>query len=293
MKSTFAGYAAALCATIIWAGNFVVARAFAEAMPPCQFNFWRWVIAFVAIAPFAVPRWRTEWPEVIRNLGYLSLMGLIGVTLMNAFIYKAGQSTESLNMALVMPATPVVILILARLVYGEKIPFLRLSGVSLAIAGILLLISRGEWHRLAGLDFTAGDLWSLGCMLSFAIYSLLLRQRPHTLSPAVFNTAVFGLGLVFALPMVAAELWFLPAPSFSWSLAGALLYAGLGCSTVCFWLWTIGIDNLGPVRTSMVYYSLPIFAAIMSVICLNESVSGVQIAGGIMITCGVLLASLR
>lgn len=292
MKASFSGYLSALLATIIWSGNFVVARAFAPDLPPCQFNFWRWLIAFIAILPFAIPALGKEWGVLKANFAYLSLMGLLGVTLMNTFIYKAGQSAESLNMALLMPATPIVILILARIFYHELISGKRLIGMLIAMAGIIILICKGSWQKLAALDFTSGDIWTLGCMLCFAFYSLLMRKRPENITPVVFNAAVFGLGLAYALPLVGVELYCLPAPSFSWPLFGGLLYAGIGCSTLAFWLWTLGIDRIGPVKAGIVYYSLPLFAAIMSTTILGEKVVAVQVIGGLLIISGIFIASL-
>lgn len=292
MRKSGIGYLAALGATIIWAGNFVTARAVADAMPPCQFNFWRWVIAFCAILPFAWRHLRRDLPELRRHFRYVSVMALLGVTLMNAFVYKAGQTTESLNMALLMPATPIVIMVLARMVYGEAISGRRLLGMGIAACGIITLISRGDMHRLATLDFNSGDLWTMGCMLCFALYSLFMRQRPRAVSSLGFNAAVFGLGILYALPMVALEWLWLPLPRVSAGLLTGLAYAGLGCSAIAFWLWTVGIDRIGPVRAGIVYYSLPVFAAIGSMLVLGEAVIPAQVWGGVLIIGGICVATL-
>lgn len=293
MQKTLTGFAAALAATAVWAGNFVAARALAEQIPPIQFNFWRWVIAFLAMLPFALPHLRNDLPIARQRFGYLSLMALLGVTLMNAFVYKAGQTTESLNMALIMPATPALILILARIVYKEAINFRTLAGIAVASLGIIVLISRGSWQRLTTLQFQAGDIWTLGCMACFALYSLFMRQRPEEISSTGFNAIVFGLGIIYALPLFLLEIYFLPLPRLSWSIAAGIAYSGLGCSALAFWLWTIAIDRIGPVRSGFIYYCLPFFAALMAWIVLNEQIIPSQAAGGFLIICGIILATLR
>lgn len=291
-RKNAAGYIFALLATMVWAGNFVAARALAWEIPPCQFNFWRWVLAFVAIVPFAVPHLREDIAIARKKFGYMSFMAIVGVTLMNAFIYKAGQSTESLNMALLMPATPMVILLLARIVYGEPVTLRRLSGMLVACAGILVVISRGQWQKLAALEFAGGDLWTLGCMGCFATYSLFMRQRPQAISSVGFNFIVFGLGILYALPSVIVEMAYLPLPNFSFALVTGLLYAGLGCSALAFWLWTVGIDHIGPVRAGIIYYTLPIFAAIMGKIVLGEQIWATQVVGGCLIVLGIFTATI-
>ncbi len=292
MRESIIGYGAALGATIIWAGNFVVARALADSIPPCQFNFGRWVIALAVILPFSLRYLRDDWKALRRHCAYLSLMALLGVTLMNTFVYKAGQTTASLNMALIMPATPAVILLLSRMVYGEPITLRRLVGMLAAMVGILVLISRGEWRNLAGLHINSGDLWTLGCMACFALYSLFMRQRPRQISSLGFNTLVFGLGIAYAVPCVALEALLLPLPALTLQVFIGLVYAGLGCSAVAFWLWTIGIDRIGPVRAGIIYYSLPLFTGVESVFFLHENVTLIQVCGGICIIGGICVATL-
>lgn len=292
MQQSALGYGSALLATIIWSGNFVVARALADLIPPWQCNFWRWLVALVVLLPFAWRHLARDWPGIKKHWRYLSLMAVLGVTLMNTLIYKAGQTTESLNMALLVPTAPIVILLLSRLIYNEPITPRRLAGVLVVLAGVVILVSRGQWQRLAGLELNSGDFWALGGALCFGLYSLFMRQRGNDISPLGFNAATFGLGLLYALPFTVVEAWLLPAPALSPALVTGILYAGVGCSFLSFWFWTLAVDNIGPVRAGIVYYSLPVFAAVASVLVLGEHVTPAQVAGGLLIIGGILTATL-
>lgn len=293
MRREGIGVLAGLGATAIWAGNFIAARALADQIPPIQFNFWRWVVALIVILPFGLKRLPKDWSYARNNFGYLSLMAILGVTLMNSFIYKAGQTTESLNMALIMPFTPAAIVILARAVYGEKISWQRGVGLTVATAGILVLICRGSWKTLAAWSFQNGDFWTLGCMLCFALYSLFMRKRSREVSNVGFNILVFALGIAYTLPLVAAELVFEPLPAFNYAAIIGILYSGVGCSALAFWLWTAAIDNIGPVKAGIIYYTLPFFAAIMANVVLGEKVTATQGIGGFMIIFGVIAATIN
>ena len=293
MRSEGIGILAGLGATAIWAGNFIAARALADQIPPIQFNFWRWVVALIVILPFGLKHLPKDWSYARNNFGYLSLMAILGVTLMNSFIYKAGQTTESLNMALIMPFTPAAIVILARFLYGEKISWQRGIGITIATAGIFILICRGSWERLASWRFQNGDFWTLGCMLCFALYSLFMRKRSREVSNVGFNILVFALGIVYTSPLVVAELVVEPLPEFNYAAIIGILYSGVGCSAMAFWLWTAAIDKLGPVKAGIIYYTLPFFAAIMANVVLGEKVTLAQGIGGFMIIFGVLSATLR
>ena len=100
MREAAVGYGMALLATVIWSGNFVVARAVADMIPPWQCNFWRWAVAFVVCLPFAWRHIRRDEPLLRRHWRYVSLMALLGVSLMNTFFYKELSSCIELGMVL-------------------------------------------------------------------------------------------------------------------------------------------------------------------------------------------------
>ncbi|WP_428560568.1 MAG: DMT family transporter [Solidesulfovibrio sp. DCME] len=292
MSSTLLGFLAALAATIVWAGNFVLARGIAQAIPPIQLNFWRWLVALACLLPWALPRLRADWPAMRRHWPHLAVMGLLGVTLLNTLIYKAGQTTQSLNMALLVPTAPIMILVLARVLYAEPITGRRLAGMLVVLAGVLTLLARGDLGHIAAVQYTPGDLWALAGVASFALYSLFVRNRPKGLSIAGYNAATFALGLVLLLPGVVVEMAVGPSPTWSAAVFAGIAYAGIGCSTVAYLLWTRAIAAIGPVRAGMIYYSLPLFAAVESTWLLGEPVAAFHIVGGGLIISGILLATL-
>lgn len=287
------GYLAALAATILWAGNFVVARGIAHEIPPMQLNFWRWVLALCCMLPLALPKLRADLPVMRRHWPYLCVMALVGVTTLNALIYKAGQTTQSLNMALLVPTAPIIIIILSRIVYGEPITPRRLGGVAVVLLGVLLLISRGDWRHLASVTFTPGDLWALAGAASFAVYSFLIRKRPPEISIEGFNAALFALGVAFMVPGVVWEAAVLPEPAWNVRVVVGVVYAGVGCSFAAYLLWTRAIACIGPVLAGIVYYSLPLFAAIESVLILGEGIAMFHVLGGGLIVAGILMATVE
>lgn len=287
------GYLCALAATVIWAGNFVLARGVAHEIPPIQLNFWRWVLALACILPMALPKLRADWPAVKRHWRYLVFMALVGVSCLNTLIYKAGQTTQSLNMALLVPTAPILIIILSRLVYGEPITYRRLAGVGVVLLGVLELISRGDWRHLAAVTFTPGDLWALAGAACFAVYSLFVRKRSADISIEGFNAAMFAAGTVLMLPALAWEAAVMPAPVWNGRVLIAVAYAGVGCSFAAYLLWTRAIASIGPVLSGIVYYSLPLFAAVESVLILDERVALFHVLGGGLIIAGILIATVE
>ncbi|MGE4291653.1 MAG: DMT family transporter [Desulfovibrio sp.] len=287
------GTLAALAATVIWSGNFIVARGVADAVPPATLAFCRWSVAFLALAPFAFRALRREMPALLAHKGYVTATALLGVTVFNTLIYLAGRSTEALNLSLLSTFIPAFILVLARIFLGEPLTPARLGGLLVAVCGVLLLITRGQPALLLEISPNPGDLWMLLAALLFAGYSILVRKRPADIGSTALLAASFGLGLVLLTPWTALELAFGPAPTFTPQVFGAILYIGLGASLAAYWLWTLALGSIGPSKAGIIYYSLPLFCGIEATLLLGEPVTWVHLTSGGLIIGGIWAATRR
>lgn len=282
----------ALAATAIWSGNFVIARHLGDAIPPVQTSFWRWVIALAAVAPFAARRLFRERRAVRRHAGLVVLSALLGVTLFNTLIYIAGQSTSATNLALIAAASPAVIAALA-LVGGERMTALRATGMVIAFAGVVTLVSKGSVTALISMDFRAGDLWMLAAMATFAGYSVLLRRKPSTISGPSFLLATFAAGTVMLAPAYAASVVLQGAFTPSGATVGPLLYIGIASSAIAFYTWNKAVSLIGATRAGIVYYLQPVFVACVAYLAIGEHISLIQVLCMAAIVTGVALGAKR
>ncbi|HSU29247.1 MAG TPA: DMT family transporter [Chitinophagaceae bacterium] len=293
-KHSLAGIALAVLATIIWAGNFLIARGVYQDIPPISLAFYRWLIAAVILLPFAINAFKKEWPVIKRSSGYLFWVALTGVTLFNTFVYIGGHYSTATNLALIGTTTsPVISVILARVFLKENIGWLRIAGMSLCITGIIYLISGGSWSRLMNFHFTKGDGWILLAALTFAIYNNLVRKKPAAITPVNFLFVIFSLGTILLFPFYLWELSRTPAVQWNWGLIGACLYLGLGASVICFLIWNKAIHDLGAGRTALFGNLIPVFSSLGAVIFLNEQFTWVHAISMLFVFAGVLLFNLR
>src|SRR3546814_5727141 len=100
-------------------------------------------------------------------------MGVCG-----AFVYIAADTTSATNIGLIYAASPILIVALARVFYGERVTLRQGLGILLSLAGVLAIVARGDPGVLTGLRFASGDLWAAAAMAAWAVYSILLRHRP-------------------------------------------------------------------------------------------------------------------
>ncbi|MBD2579047.1 DMT family transporter [Oscillatoria sp. FACHB-1406] len=285
------GYIYAIAATLIWAGNFVIARGLNSAIPPISLAFFRWSIAFLALLPFALPSLLEDRKLFRKHFAYLSVTALLGITNVNTLIYIAGRTTQAVNMALIATSSPIFIVIFSRWFYGEKISLRRGLGLAIAVSGVILLVSGGSWEKLASISFAEGDVYMLLASVVFAGYTMLLKRKPSEMRLATFHLFTFGLGWIFLLPFYAIEISSSPPVNFNFTLSLALLYIGILASVVAFVAWNKAIILAGATRAALIYYLIPVFSGFAAWLILGEPIAPVHFLSTIAILTGIILTN--
>lgn len=293
-KNIYTGIGLAVLATFIWSWNFIVARGIYKEISPVSLAFLRWLTATIIIFPFACQSFKKEWPAVRKSWLYFTLAAATGVAMFNTFVYIGAQYTTAINLALIgTTSSPVLSVIFARLFLKERISGAKVIGISTCIAGILFLLSNGNFQTLLHLKFTRGDTWVLLAGLSFAVYNTMVKKKPGTVSPVNFLFIVFALGTVLLFPFYLKEAANTAPVSYTANNLLIILYLGLGASVICFWIWNIAIRNLGAGRAALFGNLIPVFSTLEAVMILHEHISWVHILSFGLVITGLLIANLR
>lgn len=291
-RSVFLAWAGLVLACLFWAGNSLVARAFTGAIPPFSLAFWRWAVALAILLPLVAPSlW--QYRQTLRQAGWrLWLLSLLAITTYNCLLYTAALSTAAINLSLVSTCLPLATFIGAGVLLGEWPTRKAWLGLLLALLGLLWLIAQGNWQVLASLSFAQGDLLMVLATLDWALYSLLLRRwsAHFQLPPFTLLGALVLLGLLMLSPLYLWE--FSQGARFELSLANiaAIVYTALFASVIAYQLWNIGLRELGPSRTAMSNYLMPVFTAMLGWLLLGEGLRPYHWWGGALILSGLLLA---
>ncbi|MEI7627591.1 MAG: DMT family transporter [Bacteroidota bacterium] len=293
-KDQIFGIGLAVLATMIWAGNFVISKGVNQLIGPISLAFFRWTLASLIIIPLAWSSFKKEKQYIKENIRYLFWVSLSGIALFNTCIYVSGHFTSAINMALIgTTSSPIFATIFAVVFLKEKINASRLIGLIICIIGILVLLSKGSFEKLLSLHFGIGDLWILAAGFCFAVYSVLVRKKPATISSLHFLMLIFSMGAMMLFPFFLIETWYLPKPQFTPALIGSILYLGFGTSVIAFLCWNIALQKLGTSRTVLFGNLTPIFSTLEAVLILGEKFSNIHILSGIMVIGGLVIANLQ
>lgn len=277
-------------AVLFWSGNFVLGRAVRLAVPPVGLAFWRWLGASLIISGFAWPHVKQDWPTIRRHWPILLLFAVLGVTIFNTFVYTGLQTTTALNALLLQSATPVLIVGASYLLFRQAITAQQGVGLVLSLVGVVTIVTQGDWGALQGLRINPGDLWVLGAVISWAIYSAVLRERPR-LHPLSFLAVTFIPGVLLLLPVYIAE-----------NLAGRVMhldattllavgYVAIFPSVLAYFCFNRGVELAGANRAGQFMHLMPVFGSLLAMVFLGESLRLYHAFGILCIVGGIFLAT--
>lgn len=278
-------------AMLFWAGNWVIGRALRDAMEPVALNFWRWTIAALILAPFALPSLRAQAAVIRRKAGVLLLLSLTGVAVFHAMVYVGLKSTSVVNAILLNSSLPLFIIACSWVLERERSTLRQVGGMLLSIAGILIILSRGDPGSLLQFDVHAGDAWILLAMPVWGVYSVLLKRRPPELGGVSFLFLLSLTGVLLLAPAAAIEAAVTPMRWPSAIEAAGVLYVALFASVAAFICWNRGVAIVGANAAGFTLHLLPVFGTLLAIVFLGETFHLFHAAGIATILAGVIVAT--
>ncbi len=286
-------YSGLVLTTLFWAGNVVVARGFADQIPPVALSFWRWFLALLILLPLGLrPAWARR-QVIARHWKMLLVLGALSVGFFNTLLYLAAQTTSAANIGLINSTMPVMVILLAWLTLGQRPSILHIAGIMLAIVGTLVVVSQGSWNGMIGLSYQAGDLLMVLAVFFWSIFSVMLNRYPIPLGALEFLTAQIFFGVLVILPFYLLELVVIGGFSMRPAHVLPFTYVALFPGLLAYALWNHGVRKLGPNSASMSAYLVPVFAAALAWALLGEALALYHALGGFLILLGVFCATRR
>jgi drug/metabolite transporter (DMT)-like permease len=265
---------------LLWAGNAIVGRLVHDMLPPVLLNFLRWSIALLILLPLAGPVFRPQ-AGLWRHWKQYAMLGLLGIGMYNALQYLALQSSTPINVTLVASGMPVWMMLTGWLFFGAPVNRRQVAGAALSIAGVLLVLARGEWRHVLELRLVAGDLFMILATIAWSLYSWML-------------TRVRAFGVLWSGGFAAGE-WALGAipVQWSWRMAAALVYVAVFPAVIAFRCWGEGVQRAGPAIGAFFVNLTPLFTALLSSAFLGEAPHGYHVAAFALIVGGIVVSARR
>ena len=240
-------------AALFWSGNFIVGKiAGLNEIPPISLNILRWSLAFLILLPFTYREMLEKRELIFKNI-YLLFSIILKIEKTNTF---------------------------------------QVLGVIFSLLGVLFIISKADFEVFKNLAFEKGDLFALFAMISWSLYSALLKKKNYGLSPITLLQVVIGLGVIFLIPMYAIDYIYIGNRiTINTNFILVLSYVVLLPGIISFFFWIKGVALIGANRAGIYLHLMPILAAILAMIIFDEVLLFYHYIGGIFIISGILLSN--
>ncbi|UXH46291.1 DMT family transporter [Rossellomorea vietnamensis] len=276
-------YMGLLFCVTCWGSNFIFGAILVQYFKPMEIAFLRliFIILFLLLW-FYKPIIRAGSVKVM--FVPLVFIGFIGVTLNHWSFYASLTKASPVTAALILATAPICTSLINSLVFKERKNALFWMWSILGFAGVFLVIV-----KKGSIVFGMGEGCILLTMLTFSVYMVLVERYAKHLSSILltFYSTLVGLILMMAfLPFY--DVTFLRVVPFSiWIL---LFFTAIIMHGICPLIWNHCISNVGSTNTSLLLNVEPFVAMVVGYIVLKESVSGMQLVGGLLILLSVTMA---
>ena len=291
MQNTKA-YIMLVCASLFWAGNFIVGKyAFLTDIPPLSLVFYRWTLVWFILLPLTYKEIIKYKDIIFHNLPLLFLLGFTSVGLFNSFTYLALIHTQVINASLFNAAIPAIIILLCFLFKVEKTNKFQILGLIISVLGIIAIITKLKVDILLSLNFNKGDLIMVGGVLTWGIYSTLLKRKKFTLPLLTLVHVICTLGLISVLPQFLYEYTNGQVIKFDINLVYTLIFLALFPSIGSYYCWAGAVSIVGANRAGISLSLIPLFSTIFAIAIYDEKFQLFHLIGAILIILGLFLSN--
>jgi len=292
LSKNYIAYTFLVLATLFWSGNFIVGKfATLFEIPPLTLNFYRWVMVWIILIPFTFKEILHKKNYIKENWLLISFMGIITISTFNSVVYFALNYTQVINAVLMLAGIPAVVMILSSIMKIERANIFQLVGLILSIIGVGTIISNADIQKILSLNFNKGDLWMLVCVLSWSLYSTLLKKKKFELSQFTFIQLMVTVGIIFLIPQYFYEQSVGLEISINKFFIAILLYVVIFPAIAAYYCWQKAIELIGPNRSAIFVQLMPLFSALMAILIFKEKFQLYHFIGGTFILTGIYLSN--
>ena len=292
MTKAWKAHAGLLCTNLIFGTNFsIVQYIAARGVQPFGLNVIRVGVSTVLlwVLIFFIP----HKPGIRKeHTGRMLICALTGIVINQLLFVKGLTLTLSMHASLLMLITPVFVTLTAAWLIKERLNFYKILGLAVGISGaVMLVLLKESTNNSAAKNIFLGNLFIVINAISYAFYFVLVKPLMEAYHPFHVIRWVFTLGLIFVLPIGWKEFSVIPWQSFTTIDYVALGFIVIFATFLAYLLNLYGISKLGASVAGAYIYTQPVFASLIAIFVLGESLSVYKIIAASLIIGGVLLVS--
>lgn len=278
---------AMLLHSVISAGTFLAAKRAVGELSPFEVALVRFALA----GAFYAGLWRWTGVRIARrDLLALAALGVVAIPVNQGLFLYGMTLTTAGHAALLYGLAPVFVFVIARWRLGERTTALKVAGVALAFAGVVVVLTgRGALGGALAARGLAGDLLVLLAVVAWSVYAVASKPYVERYGALASTAVALGSGSAAYLPFGLA---FSDLSAFGRASPGGwatLVYLAAASSVVAYLLYAWALRRADAGRVAIWSNTQPVLTAALAWALQGEPVSATFVAGGAMVIAGVVL----
>jgi len=289
MNDQLKAHVSLFIAALIFGGNYVLSKnLMPEYFSPYQIMFLRMAgasLIFTILQKIICPE-KVEKKDILK----FALYSLSGIALNQMLFYIGLEKTTATNAAFIHLTSPVIVLIFASLIIGERITPLKAIGIVLGIGGAMLLVLNKKELSFAS-DTLIGHLLIFLNIVFYSLYMVLVKPWMQKYKPLTVTKWILISGTIYIIPFTSSSMVHLNwnhLNGFSWF---SILYIVLLTTVVAYLLTTYALKHVNASVVGFYMYLQPIFATFLALLIGTEVFSYEKLISAVIIFTGVYLVS--
>ncbi len=289
-NKSLTGHLLALLSAFVWGITFVSTKVLLTELSAVEILFYRFLLGYTAL--WIVHPKKNEFKGFKNELLYAAA-GISGTTIYQFLENTALSFTYASNVSIIVSTVPLFAGLIAVFIFKEKMDKKFFIGFFVAILGIVMINLNGS--IVLKLKPT-GDIMAIGSAMLWAVYTNFVNAINKRNQDVLCTTRhMFFYGVVFILPIMLFgdfEINSIKALAHPKILIN-ILFLGVIASAVCFATWNEAVKHLGPVKSSVYIYLIPVITLIFSTAILHEKIGIAGIAGMALVLAGLVISGYK
>ena len=283
-------YAKLLFTAFFWGGTWIAGRVAVQEVSPLAVASWRFFIATLALGILlALREGRPRWSG--RDWLILAALGLTGVFCYNVFFLYGLKQVEAGRGALVTALIPALIALADWLLFRLPMSRMKALGVSLALLGCLMVVTRGHPARLLAGEIGSGEMLLIGSALSWVAYTLISRRCSTRFSALAMTFGGCFSGWLMLTASALADGSLFAFHEATWRGGSSIVFLGLLGTAIAFTWYSEGINRIGSTKAAAFINLVPVFAVLLGALMLDERLGSAVLSGGALVIVGVFFTN--
>jgi drug/metabolite transporter (DMT)-like permease len=276
-------------AVVVWGASFIFTKIALRDLQPVTVVWLRFTVGVVILGLAAAARRQLTPPSKSEWL-YFMLLGFLGITF-HQWLQSTGlQTVQASTTAWVVATSPIFIAIFSLLFLHEKLNWMQLMGIIMALVGVLLVVSNGKPRSIITGQFgTVGDILILISAVNWAVFSILSTSGLKRYQPTQMMFYVMAIGWFFTTILFLLGKGMSDVGNITWSSTLGIAFLGIFCSGLAYIAWYDALHTLTATQTGAFLNIEPLVAVLVAWVILGESIVVITLLGGVIILFGIRL----